>query len=224
MKKLLLGLLLLPTYGFATSITSIEVNNTPKSGLADYTDPVSHITAPNTNGTHVLNFAGTGITATQTPNYGGSGLSQVTVNLNNLQTTQDTILQNNINNISLTPGPTGATGATGNTGNTGATGNTGSVGKTGNTGAQGVQGIQGPKGDSAEVPSVDPRLGVEIREYDSKHWSISSGASFGMQSSTARYIVQQTLTLKLGSSYEEREIAKLRQEILNAHNVLQLEN
>lgn len=88
-------------------------------------------------------------------------------------------------------------------------GATGVTGATGITGKAGAVGPQGPAGRDAEAPSIDPRLGVEIREYDAEHWSVSSGASFGMQSSTARYIVQQTLTLKLGKSYEQRQIEKI---------------
>lgn len=81
----------------------------------------------------------------------------------------------------------------------------------GATGAVGVAGTQGPKGDKGdpgknlEAPAIDPRLDVEVREYDSQHWTMSSFASFGMQSTTAQYIVGQRLTLKLGKSYEEKE-------------------
>lgn len=191
MKKLML-MLLLPTIGYATEVTSIELNNKPVSGLADYTDPTTHIAAPNTNGTHILNITGNGVTAVQTPNYGGSGLSQVSVNLNNLQTNQDTILQNNINNIALTPGAKGATGA---------------------TGAVGPQGPQGAPGRDAIAPAIDPRVDVEVREYDAQHWSMSSFASFGFQDSTARYIVGQKLTLKLGHSYEETKQLALEKKL-----------
>lgn len=92
MKKLIVTMIvvLMARNSLADSVTSIETNNTPISGYTgeQYTDPTTHKASPNTNGTHIVNFSGTGITAIQTPNYGGSGLSQVSVNLNNLQTTQ----------------------------------------------------------------------------------------------------------------------------------------
>lgn len=110
----------------------------------------------------------------------------------------------------------GATGASGTNGTVGATGSTGNTGSTGQTGAQGVQGVKGDKGDpgqNLEAPAIDPRLDVEVREYDSKHWTLSSFASFGMQSSTARYIVGEKLTLKLGKSYEQRELDALKHKL-----------
>lgn len=119
-------------------------------------------------------------------------------------------------------GVAGSVGAIGNTGNdgakgaTGATGNSGAAGTAGAPGAKGAvgpQGAKGDKGDSADVPQIDPRLNVKIRLYDSKHWSFSSFASFGMQSGTPRYIVGQELELKLGKSAEQREIDKLRKEL-----------
>lgn len=115
-----------------------------------------------------------------------------------------------------TAGLNGANGATGNTGangTSGAVGASGAKGATGNTGTTGATGAVGPQGTSADVPAIDPRLGVEVREWDSKHWSISSSASFGMQSSTARYIVEQKLTLKLGRSYEEQRIDALERRL-----------
>lgn len=119
-------------------------------------------------------------------------------------------------------------GATGQTGAQGTQGSAGSNGAQGATGSQGVQGtkgdvgekgdkgdrgLQGPKGDSADVPAIDPRIEVEVREYDSTHWTVSSFASFGFQSSTPRYIVGQKLTLKLGKSAEQREIDQLRKQL-----------
>jgi hypothetical protein len=226
--------ILLPVVGYADSVTSIETNNTPVSGYSGeaYTDPVTHIHSPSTDGTHIISFNGTGITATQTPNFGGSGLSQVTVNLNGLQTTQsianaatDVSLQNQITHISLTPGPIGPQGAQGTAGINGvngASGIQGVAGATGHAGAQGVQGMQGLQGQQGlqgapgkdmEAPGIDPRLDVEVREYDAEHWSLASYASFGMQTSTARYIVGEKLTLKIGKSYEQTEIDKLKQQL-----------
>lgn len=110
-------------------------------------------------------------------------------------------------------GLTGPIGHQGFTGAQGVSGNKGDQGQRGNQGIQGLQGVQGPKGDSADVPAIDPRFDVEVREWDTQHWSLSSFASFGLQDSTARYIVGQKFTLKLGDSYEARELAKLRKEL-----------
>jgi hypothetical protein len=109
-------------------------------------------------------------------------------------------------------GPQGAQGNAGTNGTNGSVGPTGATSASGTQGAPGAQGVQGPQGPAAEinVPAIDPRLEVEIREYDSRHWSLSSFGSFGMQSGTSRYIVGEKLTLKLGKSYEEREIDRLK--------------
>jgi len=62
-------------------------------------------------------------------------------------------IQTQINNISLTPGPTGATGATGGTGAAGATGASGQTGQTGATGATGATGSVGSIGAFSSSPS-----------------------------------------------------------------------
>lgn len=62
-------------------------------------------------------------------------------------------LQEQIDNIELTPGPTGATGAKGETGPQGATGvkgETGGIGPQGPTGATGAKGETGPQGATGE--------------------------------------------------------------------------
>jgi Collagen triple helix repeat (20 copies) len=110
-------------------------------------------------------------------------------------------------------GPKGDPGSNGHNGTNGTPGAAGSQGVAGDKGSTGDTGAIGPQGTSADVPSIDPRLGVEVREYDSKHWSISSSASFGMSNSTARYIVEEKLTLKLGRSYEERRIDELERKL-----------
>jgi len=60
-------------------------------------------------------------------------------------------LQEQIDNIELTPGPTGATGSQGVTGATGAKGETGPQGATGNMGATGSQGVTGATGAKGET-------------------------------------------------------------------------
>lgn len=107
-------------------------------------------------------------------------------------------------------------------GATGSQGNTGTSGVAGSTGAKGEKGDKGDPGQNAYAPAIDPRVDVEVREYDAKHWSLSSFASFGFQSSTTRYIVGQKLTLKLGKSYEERELEQLRSDIKAANLKLKI--
>lgn len=65
-----------------------------------------------------------------------------------------TDIKNDIENISLTPGPQGATGPQGPTGATGATG---AKGNQGATGAKGNTGATGPKGDTGLTGSTGPK-------------------------------------------------------------------
>ncbi len=90
-------------------------------------------------------------------------------------------------------------------------GTNGTNGTNGKDGAKGATGARGADGKNLEAPAIDPRLDVDVREYDAKHWSLSSFASFGMQSSTSRYIVGQKLTLKLGKSYEQKQMEAMEQ-------------
>jgi hypothetical protein len=121
---------------------------------------------------------------------------------------------------SSVPGLTGAPGATGASGINGTNGVDGATGAQGDQGVQGTQGVKGATGNTgaqgvagrdAIVPAVDPRMDVEIREFDSKHWQMSSFASFGFQTGTSKYIVGQKLTLKLGKSYEARQMELMEQ-------------
>ena len=70
-------------------------------------------------------------------------------------------LQNQIDNIILTGGPTGATGVTGSTGPTGSgtTGPTGPTGATGVTGSTGPTGATGSTGATGPTPTGFPQLG-----------------------------------------------------------------
>jgi len=119
--------------------------------------------------------------------------------------------------VAGTPGTNGADGATGAQGVAGAQGVKGNAGT---MGAKGATGAQGVRGDAANAPAIDPRLNVRIRQFDSQHWTLASFASFGMTSQTARYIVGEELTLKLGKSYEERRLDALESRIAARRNVL----
>jgi len=104
----------------------------------------------------------------------------------------------------------GLAGLDGQDGKDGVNGQDGVKGETGTAGKDGVNGT------NAKVPAIDPRMDVEVREYDSRHWSMSSYASFGFQSGTSRYIVGQKLTLKLGKSYETKQMELLEKKLQSA--------
>ncbi len=125
------------------------------------------------------------------------------------------------------PGNDGTNGSDGVNGSNGVDGAAGANGKDGSAGANGTNGINGK---NFSAPAIDPRLNVEIRYFDSQHWFMASGASFALQTGSARYIVTQTLGLKLGKSYEEKQREKLEKDVrrlqdqLNDNNVLMLPN
>ncbi len=112
------------------------------------------------------------------------------------------------------PGLQGAAGTDGVNGVDGAAGANGANGANGSKGSDGADGVNGVNGKNLSAPSIDPRMDVEVREFDSKHWSMSSYASFALQTGTARYVVGQKLTLKLGKSFEEKQRELLEKKLL----------
>lgn len=115
--------------------------------------------------------------------------------------------------LSQLKGATGAQGVAGVQGTTGVQGTQGNTGNSGKAGTNGKNGVDGVNGRNLEAPTIDPRLDVEVREFDSKHWSVSSYASFALQTGAARYIVGQKLILKIGRSYEEKQRELLEQKL-----------
>ncbi len=111
-------------------------------------------------------------------------------------------------------GAPGTNGVDGVNGADGAAGTNGSNGTNGAKGKDGSNGRDGVNGKNLEAPTIDPRLDVEVREFDSRHWSMSSYASFALQTGTARYVVGQKLTLKLGKSFEEKQREILEKKLL----------
>jgi hypothetical protein len=115
-------------------------------------------------------------------------------------------------------GEQGIQGFTGEQGIQGIQGIQGLIGNTGNTGEQGIQGVQGKtgvKGDKGDKGDRGLRgkglkdqykAGVGLRIFDTKRTQgeIAYYRDFNNQ---ANEIVAK-ITIKLGSSYEEREIAK----------------
>ena len=79
------------------------------------------------------------------------------------RTAADSVLQNNIDNISLTPGPKGDKGDKGDPGPKGDKGDTGDTGATGATGATGPKGDKGDKGDPGAdgLPGIDGLDGMD---------------------------------------------------------------
>jgi len=126
-------------------------------------------------------------------------------------------------------GDRGATGATGSQGvagqdglngvdgENGSDGQNGEQGETGSTGETGAEGKEGSKGDVGLTGQQgkgleDRQEGIlEIRVLDTKNttWSIYNGYDFNNQIN----ITGVKVTIKFGTSYEEREITKLQQRI-----------
>src|ERR1700676_2557693 len=110
-------------------------------------------------------------------------------------------------------GPQGPPGPVGATGPKGTAGNNGSNGTNGTTGATGPQGVAGAPGQdvSAQTQAV---ASVGLRVFDEKYASLIVYDKYSMtqdHNSEAGFMVM----FKLGSSYESREIEKLRKEIQN---------
>jgi hypothetical protein len=108
----------------------------------------------------------------------------------------------------------GIAGQDGINGENGTKGDTGDTGATGEKGEQGIQGLQGERGKG-----LDDRyeLMVEGRILDTKRttWSVYAGRDINNDVN----IFGAKVTIKLGSSYEEREIKKIKAEIRKIKNV-----
>ena|ERR1700676_4879687 len=99
-------------------------------------------------------------------------------------------------------GPIGPKGAMGANGANGVTGAKGVAGNTGTTGAQGVAGT------SANM-STDMSLGIGFRIADEKYASVVVYDKYSLRD-THNNEVGTMIMFKIGTSYEEREIAKLK--------------
>lgn len=129
---------------------------------------------------------------------------------------------NDIDYVPLTQlkGATGAAGVAGATGNTGSKGDTGSIGKSGNDGKNGKDGKNGLDGKDA---SIDHHLflnaGLSLRWYDWKHVSLTSGYryDFNHYNHTVDMLV---VNIKLGKSYEQRELEAQKKEIESLRRML----
>lgn len=89
-------------------------------------------------------------------------------------------------------------------------------GPQGPAGTQGIPGLKGPQGDPGQDYDGDHRLttniGADIQWYDWKHASIRSGYRYDFNHK-GHVVDIGVLTLKLGKSYETRQLEALRKEI-----------
>lgn len=113
--------------------------------------------------------------------------------------------------IALPAGPqgvAGATGAQGPQGTTGSTGKSGADGTNGKDGAKGDAGTPGKDGNN-ELDALRLNLGIDVRWYDWKHVALTSGYRYDINHG-GQTVDMLVVHIKLGSSYEDREIAKLK--------------
>ena len=135
--------------------------------------------------------------------------------------------QDGINGIDGLNGEQGIQGFTGDKGDTGEQGIQGLIGEqgiqglignTGNTGEQGIQGVQGVQGKTGVKGDKGDRglrgkglknqqkAGIELRVFDTKRTTFSIYMNNDFNNKVTETGIK--LTIKLGTSYEEREIAK----------------
>ena len=120
-------------------------------------------------------------------------------------------------------GDTGPQGPAGPQGNSGVNGTNGTNGNNGTPGTAGTNGVNGKDGatDHAALLVLD----TAVRLYDGKYvqWQLFNVYSLNRHNAhdigeeiqnSRNFMFGTRIVLKLGSSYEEREIAKLRKELL----------
>lgn len=106
------------------------------------------------------------------------------------------------------PGPSGPPGASGPAGKPGSPGTAGVAGPAGAAGAPGQASASDPDpGDNSLFYGV----GTDVRFYDAKHYGLH--ATYVHDFNHGINAVFGIVAIKLGSSYEEREIAKLKKQI-----------
>lgn len=107
-------------------------------------------------------------------------------------------------------GSNGVNGSNGATGSQGAQGNKGDKGDKGNKGDKGDTGKNGANGTSANADNqLHLNVGAEVRWYDWKHFALSSGYRYDVRHYN-HTVDMAIIQIKIGSSYEEREIQKLK--------------
>jgi Collagen triple helix repeat (20 copies) len=126
-----------------------------------------------------------------------------------------------INGTDGTNGANGHNGSNGSNGTSGTNGQTGAQGPTGTAGANGTNGING-----VDATAQARLLGeLDIRIIDTQHFSLYAFDSYHFNDQPGQDVVLDgrnafygaKFVVKLGKSYEEREIDKLK-ELLYGHN------
>lgn len=128
-------------------------------------------------------------------------------------------------------------GCSGNSGSQGPQGPEGPAGKDGQNGVNGTNGTNGTNGNNGVNGAIGPQnpiksmliAGLEVRLFDTKRLSLFAFDDYQLDPQPSHDLFSGArnnsygarLVIKLGSSYEEREIEKLRNE-LKGHNVIEL--
>lgn len=115
---------------------------------------------------------------------------------------------------------TGPQGVAGRDGQDGAQGVAGEKGNQGETGPKGDKGDSAPAkapGEETYVYGESPRplivnVGAEVRWYDAKHFSLNSGYRWDTRNH-GQTIDAAIVQIKIGRSYEQRELDKLTREV-----------
>lgn len=122
-------------------------------------------------------------------------------------------------------GPKGDKGDQGNPGHDGSNGHDGTNGSSGNAGKDGNTGAKGDKGDPGANAKVDDSaklvLDTAVRLYDGKRFQLQLFNVYGLDRRQSHDVVGSgrnvmfgaRIVLKLGTSYEERLLAKQQKEI-----------
>jgi hypothetical protein len=105
-------------------------------------------------------------------------------------------------------GPQGPMGPIGPKGTTGTNGSNGVNGASGTNGTNGKNGAMGAPGTSANM-STDTSLGVGLRIMDEKYASVMLYDKYSLRD-THNSEIGAMIMFKIGTSYEEREINKLK--------------
>jgi len=120
--------------------------------------------------------------------------------------------QDGLNGLNGQDGINGIDGLNGEQGIQGFTGDKGDTGEQGIQGVQGVQGKTGVKGDKGDRGlrgkglKNQQKAGIELRVFDTKRTTFSIYMNNDFNNKVTETGIK--LTIKLGTSYEEREIAK----------------
>ncbi len=125
-----------------------------------------------------------------------------------------------------TPGPQGPTGPQGPVGSTGANGNNGLSGSNGTNGVDGKDGKNGTNGKDGRDTSysfrgTDLTLDAAVRLLDTQYVQLQAYNVYVFGSHPGDDVfgnghnstIGARILIKLGSSYEEREIARLRKQL-----------